>query len=386
MHICFLTGEYPPFTHGGIGTFVKMLAESLVRMGHRVSVVGVYPREHCGRANINGVNVFRLPSNLTRVVRVFYNGHLIQRTLDEINREYPIDLVEAPEGGFSFARKKPSYVKLIRMHGGHHFFSVTLGSKPAPLRSWIEKRSFVRADALCAVSHYVADTTRDLLAIPLSESIHVLPNPVNVDSFAPNPTVAEEPGLIIFIGTIVEKKGVKELVDSMRFVSEMVPEARLKMIGPDRPDPNTGKSTLKILQERVPQHLKEVVSFEGRIEHSKLPDLLARAQVLVFPSHMEAMPIAWLEAMAMGKTVVASNTGPGPEIIEHNVTGLLCDPYNPESIAEQIIRALSDSNLRERIGKAARKKVEETYSLDIIVQKNIQFYEELIKNRKQQNV
>jgi glycosyltransferase involved in cell wall biosynthesis len=93
------------------------------------------------------------------------------------------------------------------------------------------------------------------------------------------------------------------------------------------------------------------------------------------------MPIGWLEGLATGKAVVASKTGPGPEIIDDGVTGLLCDPSNPASIAEKVIRLLKDGDERRRLGAAARKLCEERYSLPDLVGRNINYYRQLLSKR-----
>jgi glycosyltransferase involved in cell wall biosynthesis len=108
-----------------------------------------------------------------------------------------------------------------------------------------------------------------------------------------------------------------------------------------------------------------------------LPAAITRASVCVYPSHIEAMPIAWIEAMAAGKAVVASQTGPGPELIDDGVSGLLCNPHDPSSIANQIIRLLKDASLRRRLGATARKIAVERYSLDKIVRQNLAYYERI---------
>ena len=90
-----------------------------------------------------------------------------------------------------------------------------------------------------------------------------------------------------------------------------------------------------------------------------------------------AMPIAWLEGMATGKALVVSKTGPGPEVVDDGVTGLLCDPRDPDSIAEQIIRLLNDAPLRCRLGSAARQAAVQRYSLDKIVEQNLAYYRSL---------
>jgi glycosyltransferase involved in cell wall biosynthesis len=85
------------------------------------------------------------------------------------------------------------------------------------------------------------------------------------------------------------------------------------------------------------------------------------------------MPIGWLEGLATGKAVVASKTGP-----YDGVTGLLCDPADPNSIAEKIIRLLKNDDERRLLGAAARKMCVERYSLPALVERNIEYYGHLL--------
>jgi glycosyltransferase involved in cell wall biosynthesis len=94
---------------------------------------------------------------------------------------------------------------------------------------------------------------------------------------------------------------------------------------------------------------------------------------------MEALPVAWLEALAMGKAVVASQTGPGPEIIDDDFSGLLCDPHDPHSVAEQVIRALNDADLRRRLGEQGRRRAIEQFSAEVLVRRNEAFYQRLVQ-------
>jgi glycosyltransferase involved in cell wall biosynthesis len=98
----------------------------------------------------------------------------------------------------------------------------------------------------------------------------------------------------------------------------------------------------------------------------------------VYPSHIEAMPLAWLEGLAAGKAVVASQTGPGPEIIDDGVTGLLCDPHDPESIASALIRVLKDRELRRRLGENARRTAQERFALPKIADQNEAYYRAVV--------
>jgi glycosyltransferase involved in cell wall biosynthesis len=93
---------------------------------------------------------------------------------------------------------------------------------------------------------------------------------------------------------------------------------------------------------------------------------------------MEALPIAPLEAMALGRAVLTSRTGPGPEVIQHGVSGLLCDPHDPGSIAAQAVRLLSDADFRQRLGQQARRDAEARFSITTLVQENVAWYADCV--------
>jgi glycosyltransferase involved in cell wall biosynthesis len=266
------------------------------------------------------------------------------------------------------------------MHGGHHFFSTTLNRRPALWRGWLERRSFAHAGHLAAVSRFVAETTRALLHLG-NVPIEILPNPVDTERFRPMPQVPVTPGLIGFVGTLCEKKGIRQLVQAMPEIIAAVPQARLMVCGRDSVDPGTGKSFRQTLEAATPSETSGRMTFTGHVENARLPVELAAAQVLVYPSHMEALPVAWLEGMALGKPVVAANAGPGPEIIRDGVDGLLCNPHDPHSIAAAVLRLFQDRPLAERLGAAARQRVLQDFSLDRLVRKNQDFYRRCLIRR-----
>jgi glycosyltransferase involved in cell wall biosynthesis len=371
MHICFLCNEYPPAPHGGVGSFTQTLARALVRRGHRVKVVGYA----CGRASTvsddEGVDVVRLPHATVPGTGLIVNGARLRHALLKIDREEPIDVVEGPEASLNGVPRLAA-ATVIRMHGGHHFFAVTLGRRPALKRGWMERRSFSRATHLCAVSRYVARTTLEILQ-QQGRAVEILHNPVNVRTFAPRQEPVTD-GLIVFAGTVCEKKGIRQLVQAMPQIVAAVPHARLAVLGRDSRDPATGGSFTARLRRLLSAQVAERVVFQGAVPHSEMPALLAPASVCVYPSHMEALPLAWLEAMSMGKCLVASVTGPGPEVIEDGVSGLLCDPHRPEAIAAKVIMALTQPALRHRLGAAARARVVADFSEDVLVARNEQFY------------
>ncbi len=380
MHILYLCNEYPPGRGGGIGTFTRTLARQMVGAGCTVTVLGQQriPKETI--EDDQGVTVIRMPAVYTPGVNAFVNADNLRRRIHQIHRQTPVDIIDGPELSFWGLSGKIPRVKVIRIQGGHHFFSVTLGERPKLFRGIVEKISFKHADHYCAVSQFAAEETRRLVHLE-NAPIYILPNPVDTQLFSPRPTITELPGRIYFAGAIREKKGIRQLVEAMPQIVAQIPEAHLVAAGKDTIDPRTGKSYIAGLQENMPDNVRNKISFLGPVKHENLPDLMAAAQVCVFPSHMETQGIVIIEGMAMSKLVVASRTGPGPEIIQHEENGLLCDPFDPSSIANEVTRALRESDLRQRLGSAARKTVEEKYAIDVMLQKNLDFYHDCLEHR-----
>lgn len=372
LHVVFLCGEYPPAAPGGVGTFTQTLGRALVDAGHRVTVVGFERRAAVRFDDDRGVTVHRLPVGKI-APRAPWHARRLQRHLRELHGSAPIDVVEGAEGSHALApgqgRRDP-WIRLIRMHGGHHFFALAAGRAPAPWRSYLEKHSFRVAHRLCAVSHYVADQTRETLHLG-NRPIEILPNPIDTRLIAPDAQDTTR-GRVTFAGSLVEKKGVRQLVQAVPQVAQRVPEFHLEVYGRDTR--TQGRSFRELLENLLPPEHRSRVTFHGPVEREELIEALRTAEVLTYPSHMEAMPLAWLEGMALGKAVLASRTGPGPEVIEHGVHGLLCDPYDPSSIAAGLIELLEDEQLRSRLGAAARRRVERHFSLETLLERNIAYY------------
>ena len=377
MHICFLCSEYPPATHGGIGTFTQTMGRALVQRGCTVTVVGVYGSDAV--EDDQGVRVIRLKASPVPKTGFIVNGFKLRQALRELHAAKPIHIIDGPELSFAVLRSSLPGRKVIRMNGGHHFFATTLNRNPAPWRSWQERRSFGIATDICAVSRFVADTTRDLLKLN-GRPIEILPNPVDVKAFSPHPS-PEDPGLIAFVGTVCEKKGIRQLVLAMPQILAAVPHAHLVVAGRDSTEPETGASFTGRLRQIVSPAVLERISFAGAVAHASLASLLDKAQVCVYPSHMEAQGIVIIEGMAMGKPVVVGNTGPAAEMVEHGVSGLLCNPFEPQSIADRVIQVLTNRDLAKSMAANARRRAVEQFAVDVLAERNLAFYSRILSSK-----
>lgn len=379
LHICFITHEYPKEgkNQGGIGSVVQTIGRALVQNDVDVSVVGVGGGIDTEEYSVDkGVNIYRLPGFSLPFARFISNAYRVTSKLREIDQNNSIDVIEGSELSFAFIPKKFPAKKVIRMHGGHHFFAVTLGKKPAIWRGFQEKRSFVKADALLAVSRYVGSKTKTLLHF--KQPFSTIYNIVDTEKFYASDKQKIIPKKLVFVGTVTEKKGVRQLVQAMPEILKVFPETTLDIIGRDWYNPITGESYIEYLKTFITTSIEHAINIVGPLPHYEIPKHLESAEVCVYPSHMEAMPIAWLEALGMGKAVVASKLGPGAEAVIDGKTGLLCNPLEPLDIAKKIITMLNDTKEAEVMGFNARKDILTRFNPEIIIQKNIAFYKALL--------
>jgi len=383
MHICIITHEYPKpgFPHGGIGSFLKTLAPKLVEQGIKVTIVGLSYDYGYDYQEDRGVQVYRLGYKNVKHLGWYYGIKAISKKIAEIHKVNPIDIVEASELGLAFLNKIKGIKYIIRLHGGHHFFAESENRKINRWKGFQEKVSFKNADGFIAISNYVKNHTEKYLSFH-NKPIAYISNLIDTDFFSPLDLPIHKYS-IVFMGSVCEKKGVRQLIQSFPFVKEKFPLATLEIYGRDWLFPN-GSSFTDLLKTQEISKLGTIqkdIHFHGQVNYEGVPEKYSKAQVCVFPSHMETQGLVAPEAMAMKKVVVFTKKGPGPETIKEYETGLLCDPFNPKDIAEKIVWVFSNMQQSEEISNKARQSVLEKYSPEVIVQMNIDFFKSITKQK-----
>ncbi len=378
MHICYLTNEYPKpgHSHGGIGSFLKVICPALAKAGHRVTVInGTYSdREEVVR---DGVRIIYTPFSTRKGLAWYHNYSAVDREIEHIHQESPIDVVEGSELSFAFISKRPDIAYVIRLHGGHHFFAE---GERRPVNLWKgyqEKRSFKKADGFIGVSNYVVTHTAKLLPLN-SKPVEVIMYPINLEAFVGADFSVIEAFRLVFAGTIIEKKGIRQLCQAMEEVVVKFPQARLHAYGRDWKDA-AGGSYLEKLKAQIPASLQSHIIFHGSVEQKDLSAIYAKAHCCIFPSHIETLGLVAPEAMAMNRAVIYTTVGPGPEVIEHGVSGWLCNPHDPKDIAAKIIEVFSNREEMEKRAEAGRQNVNEKFNITNILNQNLEFYRK-IKN------
>lgn len=384
MHVCFITSEYPKngYPHGGFGSFVHIMSNKLAEADVKVSVVGINTYTHKDEVEIfNNLTVYRLRPNKIKGMTWYLNSKSINKKLREIHLQTPISIVETSELGLAFIKKVKSIKYVIRLHGGHHFFAEAEDRKISKWRGLQEKLSFRKADGFIAVSEFVKNHTSRYLSFG-KKPITTIANLIDLRLFRPNPRIKIKSKTILFAGTVCEKKGVHNLITAFAKVKAKVPDSRLIIIGRDWFYPN-GNSYIDFLKrQHIPNYndLEQHITFLGPLSQDKLLVEYAKAELCCFPSLMETLGMVAPEAMAMNKLVVYTNQGPGPEIIEHNKTGLLCNPHNSDDIAEKLIWALKNGERCKAIGIQAGEHIRKVFDPLLLLEQNMNFYREIIKS------
>jgi len=379
MHVVFVCTEYPPGPHGGTGSSYYDLACGLVRHGHRASVLLV---------GIDSVNPDIPPDRFEEGVRIIrhpvrfpwlrYRGEslarrwVLRQTILRLHAQGRVDVVEASDYEGWLPPGLPRAIQsVVRIRGANLYFDTLLGRKGESWTHRLERSALRRAGTLGAVSRFAAAET--LRVAGLDRAVSLLPNGVDAECFHPPDPGEGVPGRVVFVGTTSPKKGLRETLHAFGQVAPAHPGSELFVAGSEA----VGHLAAELL-EFVPGELRSRVRFLGRLHRPALSELLRTAAVCCMPSHLETFGIAGVEAMACGRPVILSRTGPGPEILDEGTEGMLCDPHNPGDIARALDRLLADRTLAESLGGAARQRVLRDYALPGWLKRNEAFYSALI--------
>ncbi|MDT8348114.1 MAG: glycosyltransferase family 4 protein [Flavobacteriaceae bacterium] len=377
MTIAYLTPEYPHpriGNSGGLGTSIKNLAEALVGLGHRVCII-VSGRTTDFSFDEHGIRFYGIAHQRTPFFTWYTYRRYLNRRINALVETEQIDLIEAPDwtGLTAFMRFKVPLV--IRFNGSDTYFC-HLEQRPQKWKNrWFERLALRGADALVSVSAFTAQTTKALFN--LQQQIAVVPNGIKSAEFLPQ-SQAEQPHRLLYFGSIIRKKGVLELAIMFNILVELQPDVALVLAGKDVPDALTHQSTQALFLDLLSPEARTRVQFLGMLPYEAVQQEIAQAAVVVLPSFAEALPMAWIEAMAMQKAVVASNIGWASEVISHEQDGMLVDPKAHRPFAEVVVRLLQQPELRKQLGLAARQKVLTHFDSAVVAQKNLEWYKTII--------
>jgi glycosyltransferase involved in cell wall biosynthesis len=227
-----------------------------------------------------------------------------------------------------------------------------------------------------AVSQAIAEQVRDVLGWP-AEKVEVIRNGVAADRFrhGRDPelrralTAGADDVVFLTVARLDHQKGLDVLLRAVAAVEG----ARFVIAG-------AGPERGRLEGEAAALGLGTRVLFLG--QRDDIPSLLAASDAFVLPSRFEGTPIALLEAMAAARPVVATGVPGTAEVVVDGESALLVPPDEPDALARALRRIVAEHELRERLGAAARRRVERDFSATAGARRVTAVYDELLRSRR----
>jgi glycosyltransferase involved in cell wall biosynthesis len=378
MKIAFLTPEFPHpkmVSAGGIGTSILNLSKGLVGLGHEVSIL-VYGQKDDTFFVENDISFYIIKNIKLKGFSRVLTQKKIEKLINSLVKQSKIDIVEAPDWTGITSNIKPKCPMIVKLHGSDTYFC-HLDNRPVKFwNKFREKRALQNANGLLSVSQYSADLTNELFS--LEREFTIIPNCIDINKFSSESTTKVEENIILYFGTLIRKKGLLELPLIFNEVYKKNNKAKLIVIGRDASDIISGNhSTWAMMQSLFDATALKNVNYIGSVAYDQIKAHVSTASVCVFPTFAEALPVSWIEAMALEKAIVASDIGWAAEIIEDSVEGFLVHPKNHNLFADRILELLDDQKLRNQFGIEARKKVVQKFSIEVVAKQSADFYQKV---------
>ena len=383
MHIAFLTPEFPhpKVVHtAGIGTSIKNLATGLINEKIKVTVF-VYGQKRQEVLKQDGIVIHLIKNKKYKLLGWFFHRKHIQNYINSVIKKEKIDLIEAPDWTGIVAFMNLDVPIVIRFHGSDAYFCHLENRKQKIKNILFEKLAINRAQAFVAPTTFAGEVSKRLFKIKGKE-IETIYNGVDLKEFENKEPEKIEKNTILYIGTLIRKKGVLELPEIFKKVRNHIPEAKLVLIGADSFDIKTNStSTWQLMKNQLTEDDLKNVTYLGKIPYKEVNNYIKKANVCVFPTFAETFGMVTIESMAMQKAIVNSDIGWSQELIIDEISGFLVHPENHNLYSDRIIKLLQNDSLCLEMGKKARIRVEAKFDINTLVKENLEFYQKIINHK-----
>jgi glycosyltransferase involved in cell wall biosynthesis len=289
--------------------------------------------------------------------------------LRSLVREHDVDLIHAHLPTMGIVARIASPVPVV-------YTEHNMADSYRPLTRSLNRMTYARNAAATAVSGAVAGSVagwpgEPALVIPNGVAVHV--DPDGVAAARQELRLSGSEPLVAHVGNIRPGKGHDVLIEAVARLHERLPSVMFVSIGGEKYPGDLER----VRSRAIEAGLENVLRFLGR-----RPDALnfvAAADLFVNPSSVEGLPVAILEAMDLGRPVVAAAAGGVPGIVKDGVTGILVEPNEPEALAGGIEKLINDPYLAERLGLAAQDMVEKEYGLEPMVRATEDVYRAVLR-------
>jgi glycosyltransferase involved in cell wall biosynthesis len=379
VKIAMVSPGLPP-EGGGIGAYTDKTSRVLAARGHDVHVL-IPGTSQLTTETIDGVQLHRVPNPSIRPT-VLARAWAVRRTLVRLG---PFDVVQACEWEarawwYSLRPQAPLVTRLATPH------SVVDQQNEAPrarrlhaaFGRWLERDQTRRSARVVCPSRTLAREVGGRWGID-PDTISIVPNGIHLPRSEVGRPPAELRGFdyVLYFGRLERRKGVDTWIEALPQVLETYPTLHAVFVGEDLG--MAGRPFEEYARERCARDWPRL-HFLPAMSHPRLFPIVAGSRMVVMPSRFESLANACLEAMALGRPVVAT-TGTGlAEMITDSVDGFLVPAGDASALAVKACAALADDRLLLRIGRAARRRVAD-FDLEAMVDRLLEVYAEILQPR-----
>ena len=257
---------------------------------------------------------------------------------------------------------------VLRFHGSRAFWHYYLSQKKESLKIFMEQKALENASKIVAISEFSAEAIQKMYSI---DSDKVIYNGIDTNIFSPDPSIETIDQSIFYFGTLSDAKGVHTLAEIFNEVVKLYPKASLHIIG-------KGNAYWNYLCESVfSEDAQKQATYYGTKQLYELPKSLSKANLICLPTKGETFGLAFVEAMALEKLVIANNIPVTKEIIDHQKNGFIAN--NASDFLKYISYAFDNPEEMHKIAINARKHITTNFSQEKMVKETLNLYNALIK-------
>lgn len=250
-----------------------------------------------------------------------------------------------------------------------HFGRIPQIAKENTVEWRMMKRNMSLTDCVISID---PDTLSAIKEYAPEVKVRYVPNPVDIQKITSQQAVApKENKEIVFLGWVAKAKGVEELLSAWDALHQKYPEWQLRIVGA------CNDAYMRTLQKSF--SLQNVI-FEGERSHDDAMRILSNADVLALPSFTEGFPYAVLEAMALGRAIVATEVGAIPDMLDGDC-GVVIPVGDVDALEHALEHLMQDEALRTCLATNAQRKAEQSYSIECVMAQYESIWLEVAKQK-----
>lgn len=400
MNILYVTYEFPDeMPIGGLATYINNISAIMREYGHHVTVLTLSDRQNREYILENGVRIialerYRYNGKLWRKqqtrIETIVNALRIHRKLSDYEKSYDVDIVQAANvyGVGLFRTKTPTVVRLssdnvIYREAEKFIFDKEQFEGKLYFEDWLEYITEKRADAVFAPGNIIGS----IVSKRIHRKVSVIESPFYMDDLKENPEIYQKElknkKYFLIYGSLQNRKGTKVIAEALYMLLDKYGDIYFVFAGIDYKINKNGAmiSAVSYLQKSAKEYAGRVI-YMGVLSKDQLIPVIRGAEACILPSRIENLSNACIEAMGLGKIVIATaNAGYG-QLITHKENGILFQRDSTTALKKAVDYFLQMNDVQKEKMEQMAQEVVGRLDADHCYRKMIELYKNVVKSRK----